>query len=134
MDNQFDKWNEIKKDTQKAKRKLGIKSREIYWVKIGQNIGDEEYGKGKTFSRPVLVVRQLTSDLFIGIPLTSTIRNDNYFYSFNFQTKKGIVENSAMILQVRAFSKKRITSKLGKMSVDDFNKIKNKLTDVIIPT
>ncbi len=134
MDSEFDRWNEIKKDTQKTKRKLGIKSREIYWVKIGQNVGDEEYGKGKTFSRPVLVVRQLTGDLFIGIPLTSTIRNDNYFYSFNFQTKKGMVSNSAMILQIRAFSKKRITSKLGKMSVDDFNKIKDKLIDVIIPT
>jgi hypothetical protein len=28
------------------KRRLGIKPREIFWAKIGHNIGDEEYGKG----------------------------------------------------------------------------------------
>ncbi len=134
MNNKFDEWNEVKKRTNNTKFKLGIKSREIYWIKIGQNIGDEEYGKGKAFSRPVLIVRQLTSDLFIGIPLTSILRDDDYFYSFTFQTKKGIVNNSAMLLQIRAFSKKRITSKLGKMSVEDFEQIKNRLINVIIPT
>ncbi len=41
----FDEWNEIKKITSRTKRRLSIKSREIYWVKLGQNVGDEEYGK-----------------------------------------------------------------------------------------
>ncbi len=135
MNDRFDEWNEVKKDTQqKTRAPFRIKSKEIYWVNIGYNIGDEQYGKGKTFSRPVLVVRQLTSDLFVGVPLTSNIRDDDYFYSFTFQTKKGIVKNSAMILQIRTFSKKRMTSKLGKMSATDFENIKNKISKAIIPT
>lgn len=38
----FDKWNEVKKKTHTNQRKLGIKPREIFWLKIGQNIGSEE--------------------------------------------------------------------------------------------
>ena len=131
---QYDKWNEVKKDTIQNKRKLGIKTREIFWVKIGQNIGDEEYGKGDMFSRPVIVVRQLTSDLFLGIPLTSTLKNNDYFHQFQFNTKKGTIENSAMILQLRTFSKKRITDKIGKINIEDFKKIQDKLVEMIIPT
>jgi len=130
----YDKWNEVKKETIQNKRKLGIKPREIFWVKIGQNIGDEEYGKGDIFSRPVIVVRQLTGDLFLGIPLTSTLKNNDYFHQFQFNTKKGTNENSAMILQLRAFSKKRITDKIGKVSVEEFQKIQEKIVKMIIPT
>ncbi len=129
----FNQWNEVKKQTQKASFILSIKPREIYWVKIGQNIGSEEYGKGKIFSRPVLVVRQLTSDLFVGIPLTSTIRDDDYFYSFSFQTKKATIKNSAMLLQIRTFSKKRITDKLGKVNTDDFKQIEKRVIKMLFP-
>ncbi len=61
---QYDKWNEVKKHTIKNNRKLGIKEREIFWVKIGQNIGDEEYEKGDIFSRPIIVIRKLANDFF----------------------------------------------------------------------
>jgi len=131
---QYDKWNIVKKETTQSKRKLGIKTREVFWVKIGQNIGDEEYGKGEIFSRPVIIIRQLTSDLFLGVPLTSTLKDDDYFHKFTFETKKGIIENSAMVLQLRAFSKKRITDKIGKISVDEFKKIQDKIVNMIIPT
>lgn len=131
---EYDKWNEVKKETIQNKRKLGIKVREIFWVKIGQNIGDEEYGKGEMFSRPVIVVRQLTSDLFLGVPLTSTLKDDDYFHQFEFNSKKCIVKNSAMILQLRTFSKKRITDKIGKVNMEDFKKIQDKITRMIIPT
>lgn len=45
----YDEWNEIKKKTSRKNRKLGIKPREIFWVKIGHNLGSEEFGKGNDF-------------------------------------------------------------------------------------
>lgn len=54
----FDKWNEVKKETDVNRFRVGIKPREIFWVKIGVNVGDEEYGKGEEFVRPVILVRQ----------------------------------------------------------------------------
>lgn len=130
----YDEWNEIKKQTSLKERKLGIKPREIFWVKIGQNIGDEEFGKGEIFSRPVLVLRQLTQDLFIGVPITTAIKENDYFHTFEFETKKGISKNSAMILQFRTFSKKRITDRIGKMNIEDFKKVQSKLLRIIVPT
>jgi len=130
----YDKWNEVKKSIENTQRNLNIKQREIFWIKLGQNIGAEEYGKGKVFSRPVLIIRQLTRDLFIGVPLTTTIKDNDYFYSFEFNTKNGISQNSAMLLQIRSFSKKRLTNKIGTISKEDFKNIQDKLVKLIVPT
>ena len=46
---EYDNWNEVKKETVKTKMRLTIKPRDIFWAKIGQNIGHEEFGKGKNF-------------------------------------------------------------------------------------
>jgi len=120
----FDKWNKIKKYTEANKRKLGIRARDIFWAKIGQNVGSEEYGKDKNFARPVIIIRKLTSDLFIGIPLTSTIKSNDYFHSFEYNNKSnGLTKNSAMILQVRAYSLKRLMNKTGVVNKEDFELI-----------
>jgi mRNA interferase MazF len=134
MFEKYDNWNEVKKTTTKNKIHIGIKTREVFWVKLGQNIGDEEYGKGKLFSRPVLVIRQFTKDLFLGVPLTTTIKDNDYFYSFEFYTKKGKSKNSAMLLQLKSFSKKRLTTKIGVVSKEDFKNIQDKLVSLIVPT
>lgn len=132
----YDEWNEIKKYTINNKRKLGIKEREIFWVKIGQNIGDEEYGKGEIFSRPVVVVRKLTNDLFLGVPTTTALKEDNdYFHNIQYLDKNSNnISSVAMLLQLKAFSKKRITSKIGKVTIDDFKIIQKKLVKLIVPT
>jgi len=135
MDYVYNEWNEIKKKTQKGHRKLGIKPRDIFWVKIGQNIGSEEYGKGKDFARPVIIIRKLTHDLFLGIPITSSIKNNDYFHSFQFTHKSnGITHNSAMILQVRTFSMKRVLSKIGVISKEDFKQVVEKSKGLFNPT
>jgi len=131
----FDNWNQVKKNTNQNKRKLGIKPREIFWAKIGQNIGSEEYGKDKNFARPVIIIRQLTTDLFIGIPLTSTLKNDSYFHKFKYINRQnGEVENSAMILQFRVFSIKRLMNKAGIVNKSDFQIIIKKCKEIISPT
>ena len=131
----FNQWNEVKKKTEYNKRKLGIKPRDIFWAKIGQNIGSEEYGKNDNFARPVIIIRKLTHDLFIGIPLTSTIKDNDYFHSFIYTNKSnGLTENSAMILQVRTFSIKRLMNKTGVISKEDFEVVIEKSKGLFSPT
>lgn len=135
MDYVYNEWNEVKKDTSKNKRKLGIKSRDIYWAKIGYNIGSEEYGKDENFARPVIILRKLTSDLFVGVPLTSTIKNNDYFHSFKYNNKQnGLVENSAMILQLRTFSIKRLMNKVGMINKKNFELVVKKCQKIVSPT
>ncbi|RXJ90714.1 hypothetical protein CRV01_06070 [Arcobacter sp. CECT 8983] len=131
----FDQWNRIKRTTNQNNRKLGIKPREIYWAKIGQNIGYEQNGKGSNFARPVLIIRKLTSELFIAVPLTSTLKNNDYFHRFKYINKQnGEVENSALILQLRVFSIKRLMNKAGVINKKDFHFVIKKCTNLISPT
>ena len=133
--NSFDIWNEVKKKTDKKDLIVTFRVREIFWVRIGENIGSEEFGKGHEFQRPVLIVRVLTPYLFIGVPLTSkTKENNDYFQEISFNTKKGVSKNSAMLLQVRTFDKKRLMGKIGKLNKEDFNIIIEKLQKLFIPS
>jgi len=129
----FDKWNRVKKNTERVQeRRLTIRARDIFWAKIGQNIGSEEYGKNENFARPILIIRKLTRDLFIGIPLTSTIKNNNYFHSFEYYNKsRGLTENTAMILQLKTYSIKRLMNKTGVVNIDDFKIIIEKSKNLL---
>jgi len=128
---QFDKWNEVKKRTDNVQMYFRVKPREIFWLKIGQNIGHEEFGKGKEFVRPVIVIRQLTSDLFIGVPTTTSKKEDNdYFHNINYLNhKKDRVHSVAMLLQFKTFSKKRLLSKMGIVNQNEFNVIVEKINN-----
>ena len=64
MESSFDKWNQVKKKVHRKENRVGFKEREIFWVRLGQNIGSEEFGKGNEFQRPVIVLRKLTRDTF----------------------------------------------------------------------
>lgn len=132
----FDQWNEVKKRTNIIERRLKLKPRDIFWLKIGQNIGNEEYGKGKDFVRPVVIIRQLTSDLFVGVPTTSTKKQDNdYFHTIRYMNhKKEDIQSTAMLLQFKTFSKKRLLSKMGTVNKNEFDVIVEKLKGIIDPT
>jgi mRNA interferase MazF len=118
----FDSWNIIKKETEKIQHRWTIKNREIYWVKIGYNIGYESYGKDKEFLRPVVVLKKFSNELFLGIPLTSKIKDSRYYFNFFPMNKQK--QNSAMLSQVKVFSTKRIKRKFGKIDKDNFLKMK----------
>lgn len=130
--NEFDQWNKIKQETNKKDRVIGIKNREIFYLKLGQNIGYEQNGKGKDFIRPVLILKRLTKDMFIGIPLTTKIKDSSFFYKFTFNHKtRGNIQNSAIIAQIKMFSTKRILNRIGMINQNDFEIIKTKVKKLI---
>ena len=131
---EFDKWNIIKKETHLNDNLVGYKEREIFWLRLGKNIGSEEFGKGNAFQRPVIIIKKLTKDLFFGVPLSSKIKNGSYFYTFEYKDKKGKVhKNTAMILQLKAFDKKRLMGRIGTMPKDDFENMIEKIRELFIP-
>jgi hypothetical protein len=44
---------------------------DIWWCAIGENIGVETSGKGRNFTRPVIIIKKFGRLAFFGIPLTS---------------------------------------------------------------
>ncbi|MFZ2890038.1 type II toxin-antitoxin system PemK/MazF family toxin [Sulfuricurvum sp.] len=128
MSKRFDEWNETKKAVHIKTESAHFREREIYVSTMGSNIGYEQDGKGEGFVRPILVLRKFSKQSFIGIPLTSSIKEDMFHYGFSFIKGKA---SYAILSQVRLFDAKRLERKIGTISEEDFEKLKNKLRELM---
>src|SRR5680860_1545617 len=63
----FDKWNIQKKIVDLISNKKTFHEREIWFIKIGENVGFEQNGKGEEFLRPVIVYKKFSASVFLGI-------------------------------------------------------------------
>jgi mRNA interferase MazF len=124
----FNEWNEVKKQIDRREKTINFKEREIYWARVGENIGFEQNGKGKEFSRPVLVLKKFTKNIFFGIPLSTTIREGSFFYTFDFIDD---TPSSVLLIQAKMFDAKRLNKKLGMMSICDFEVLKLKFKELL---
>lgn len=126
---EYDKWNEVKKELSTKKKLISFKNRDIFWMHIGKNLGYETFGKGDDFLRPVLVFKKFSRNTFLGIPLTSAVKDDIFHYKFIVKTNAKV--NYASLSQIRVFDISRMDNKLDKMSVEDFDKLKEKLGSLL---
>ena len=123
----FDIWNNLKKilskktDTSILGNKKLFKEGEIWWASIGYNLGEEVYGKGPNFRRPIIVFRKLTSSSCIAIPLTSKIKDGNWYHKFEMDGELRF----AMMHQMRILSTVRFESRMSTMSQKDIVALKN---------
>ena len=131
MEEEYNNWNKIKKEIANDNITVGFKNRDIFYMNMGKNIGFEQDGKGDNFVRPIVVVKGFNKYMFFGIPLSTKIKEGKFYYNFKFNKRDEIVENIALLSQMRLFSTKRLLNKIGMMNIDDFNKMKNKFKDLI---
>lgn len=123
----FNEWNEIKKQVDVRKNIVNFKNREIYWARIGENVGYEQNGKGDDFSRPVLVVKKLNRNMFFGVPLSTQRKNGSYFYEFELNNKT----STALLVQAKIFDVKRLDQKIGMIDKENFENLKKGLKDLL---
>ena len=130
MSKHFDEWNSVKKETDTLKAPI-YKEREVYYIRMGHNIGHEQNGKGDEFVRPVIVLKRLSREMFIGIPLSSQIKSGNFYHTVTF-SKNGVdTINNAIIAQIRLFSARRLLNKIGMIHKDDFDQLKKSVADLL---
>lgn len=131
MNNEADllrKWQEFELTLNKENTNdISYRQGEIWWVAIGQNLGDEEDGKGDAFTRPVLIVRGFSEHLFWGVPLSSQNKVGDFYYSFTFGGKT----STAILSQMRTYDTRRLISFQGMINEADFDQIKQKLIQII---
>jgi hypothetical protein len=63
-------WCKLKVLLWNKKSKVIFKQRDIWWCSMGANLGEEMFGKGEKFTRPVLIFRKFTRNSFLGLPIT----------------------------------------------------------------
>jgi len=123
----FDAWNDIKKEIDNHVNTIIFKERDIFWTSIGENIGFEQNGKGDIFSRPVLVMKKFSKNMFFGIPLSTQMKQGNFFFEFDLNGEK----SNALIVQGRLFDAKRLENKIGMIEKGDFEYLKTKLKELL---
>jgi len=125
--NRFDEWNEVKQKIDKLDKNINLKEGNIYLLSIDKNIKNETYGKGELFLRPVLVLRKLGYNYFLGIPLTNKEKKGNYFYKFSYRE----TDSYAMFNQAKTSNINRILKQHGKVDKKTFEDIKEKFRNFL---
>ncbi len=120
MQKNFDEWNTKKKQTEMVNTRLFFHEREIWWCRLGENIGFEQDGKGKAFSRPVVVFKKFNNEVCLVLPLTTKIKNNKYYLPI--QCKDGVTR-SVILSQIRLIDAKRFLEKVETISSREFASI-----------
>jgi mRNA interferase MazF len=127
MDESFDRWNTKKKNLNAVGKVIRFHEREIWWCTIGINIGHEQLSSNEDFSRPVLVLKKFTGDIFWGIPLTTKIKQ----LPFRIPLALNKTNNDLLVLQMRAYDQKRLVRKINTISETDFKKIRGYINTLL---
>jgi mRNA interferase MazF len=108
-----------------------FKEGEIWWCRIGENVGSEISGKGDQFTRPVVIKTKLSRYSFLAIPTTTklnyldgTPKSGSMFVRFIHKN----VEMIACLNQIKVVDYRRLKNKLGDLDQRDFNDICNGFT------
>ncbi len=133
----FTLWGKEKQKIHAVKiQNFYVNQREIWFTKMGQNIGFEENGKS-SFLRPVLVLKKV-GNLFFTVALTSKGKSNNLFYheivegKFNSKNLKYKNSSFAILSQVKVMDKKRFTEKMGIVSQEELENIQKKLKELLL--
>ena len=76
----FDAWNKVKKsiDSYVEESRPFFSAGEIWWSRLGVNVGYETDGKNGTFQRPVIILKKYNQYSFLALPLTSSPKRNPY--------------------------------------------------------
>lgn len=105
MDKDYDLWFPQKKKLDKRNNPPSFKEREIWWCQIGVNIGFEIFGKGRGFTRPVLIIKKYSKFTFLCAPLSSRDPKFKNHVPIEFNDRKSIIR----LDQLRTVDSRRLT-------------------------
>ncbi|MDP2668778.1 MAG: type II toxin-antitoxin system PemK/MazF family toxin [bacterium] len=121
MIKQFLKWIGLKEKLHDIKSEPSlVKERDLWWVSFGENIGSEINGKSNLFSRPGLIIKKLSHEFYL-VALTTSQKKEGSWYIEITQEGKFMY---VCLHQIRAVDYRRLSSRLGQIDSDDFDKVK----------
>jgi mRNA interferase MazF len=127
MDKDFEGWNSLKIRLHNEHQSPTFQEREVWWCSVGINVGHEIDGKNRYFNRPVLVVRKFNRHVFLGVPLTTQIKQNRYYHRIHFKGR----EQCVMLSQLRLWEGRRLTHSMGQLPADQFGDIRKALKEML---
>jgi len=123
----FDSWNLHKKKIEGRIFNYYVNEREVWWCALGLNIGREVDGKNHLFERPVLIIKKLSKEDFLCVPLSSKPQLSLHSCEFVHGENRYFV----MLAQVRRISAKRLLRRMYKIKGPIFKIIKQRLKELL---
>lgn len=129
MQREFDRWNTIKKTTDAATEETRpfYREGEIWWVRLGKNIGYEMDGQDREFTRPVIVLKKYNQYSFLAAPLTTAAKTNPYRLPIGAVDGK---QAFATLSQLRNIDSKRLVKKIAFVSEEALEIIKKEASQV----
>jgi mRNA-degrading endonuclease toxin of MazEF toxin-antitoxin module len=116
----FDEWNNLKKEID-SRKPIYVSEREVWFCSVGINVGSEQDGKHELFERPVLVVKKVTANTFLGLPMTSNKKQGSWYVEVES------TNSAAIISQIKLFDTRRLARKIKTITTDEFELVKERL-------
>ena len=128
MKKDFDKWNKKKKQLENREDTPFYHEREVWWCSLGVNVGFEQDGKRDEFSRPVLVLKGFSKEVFLCVPLTTREKKGKYYCSIALGDK---MSRKVILSQIRLVDTKRLQEKITTIDKNQFQEIKQAVIRLI---
>ena len=131
MSNDFDQWNETKKqiEMEMNEPKRFPQAGEVWMCAVGRNIGFEQNGSGANFSRPSLIVKKFNNQMFWTASLSTKQKKFDFYYNFVDPDNKKV---SVILAQLKLVSVKRLKRKMYDIALNDLNEIKARLKNFLL--
>lgn len=127
MEKDFDAWNIRKKNLDTSKRSLLFKEGEIWWCSVGVNVGEEVYGKGNDFRRPVVILKKLSQNSCVVAPTSTKEKSGSWFHYLNIRDK----DRWVMMHQMRFISANRLWVRESTLSEEEFTELKKSVATLL---
>ena len=121
MQKDFQNWHTLKGTLHESATRPFYNEREVWWCSLGANVGFEQDGKGKDFSRPILIIKGFSKEVFICVPLTTQSKKGKFYHTVSLPD--GRLRN-AILSQLRLIDTKRLQEKIGVVDEIQFGEIK----------
>ena len=128
MKKDFDSWNKQKKKIHDVNENKLYHQRQIWWCSLGLNVGFEQDGTGEEYERPVLILKGLSRNTCLIVPLTSSLEKHK------MRIPVGMIEErkaSALLSQVKVIDTKRLINKIGFLEKTAFESIRKAVKDLL---
>lgn len=109
---------------------LYFDEREVWWVSLGENVGSEANGKHESFERPIIVLRKLSANMLIAVPVTTKMKVGSWYHHFHL----GDEERCAILSQIRVISSLRLIRRIDSITPAEFVKLQNATIGLIKKT
>ena len=126
MQNDFDRWNNIKKrlaPTVSPSSPFPQRG-EVWMCALGKNLGREQDGSARDFSRPVLVVHKFNNEMFWIVPLSTKQKSLDFYFNFTDESDAAV---AIVLAQLRLVSINRLHRKLYALPQNLFRQVRDRL-------